>query len=303
MLTPGFMFATVVKDIRNRLGTFVEADANNFNGLWRDYMRVRVMINVDHPLKQKLNLKGQGDQACCVQFKYEGLTTFCFVCGRLGHSERFCDKIFDTPLHLIEKPYGPGMKAPSRGRTHSMGAKWLCQNVTYKGDAGADTAPPPLVSVVPVSAKSPEVSIDSSLIERIDRGIMFEELRRQPPTNSVVQAGLSYPTNSGVQIGPIIAHSASSDMEKHSHANLANLLVIPEGKHKRVDLSGLASSGPHGDQLSSSTTLGLLSSPHEKSQNLMVIDEAQPCYTLAEVRDGSKNEIGAGPGSQARRGL
>lgn len=163
-MTPGFISATVVKDIGNRMGTFVEADANNFNGLWRDYMRVCVMINVDHPLKRKLNLKGQGDQACCVQFKYEGLTTFCFVCGRLGHSERFCDKIFDTPLHLIEKPYGPGMKAPPRGRTHSMGAKWLCQNVAYKGDADVDTAPPPPVNVVPVSAKSPEVSIDSSLI-------------------------------------------------------------------------------------------------------------------------------------------
>lgn len=45
----------------------------------------------------------------------------------VGHGEKFYEKIFDTPLEAIEKPYGAFMKAESRRRTHTIGAKWLVQ--------------------------------------------------------------------------------------------------------------------------------------------------------------------------------
>lgn len=62
-----------------------------------------------------------------VNFKYEGVPTFCFICGMISHSEKFCERIFDTPLDKIEKPYGVWMKAEPRRRYQTIGSKWLRQ--------------------------------------------------------------------------------------------------------------------------------------------------------------------------------
>ncbi|XP_074352285.1 uncharacterized protein LOC141691445 [Apium graveolens] len=38
----GFISLRVVKDIGDYVGTFLESDANNFVGVWREYLRIRV---------------------------------------------------------------------------------------------------------------------------------------------------------------------------------------------------------------------------------------------------------------------
>uniref|UniRef100_A0A803NGP6 DUF4283 domain-containing protein n=1 Tax=Cannabis sativa TaxID=3483 RepID=A0A803NGP6_CANSA len=125
-LKTGFMSEIVVKQLGNYIGTFVESDKNNFMGLWRDYLRVRVTIQVDQPLKRKKKLQLMNGLVCYAHFKYEDLSTFCFICGILGHSERFCEVIFTTPPHMIKKYYSLELKAePQRRRQHSIGAKWL----------------------------------------------------------------------------------------------------------------------------------------------------------------------------------
>uniref|UniRef100_A0A803P4M6 Zinc knuckle CX2CX4HX4C domain-containing protein n=1 Tax=Cannabis sativa TaxID=3483 RepID=A0A803P4M6_CANSA len=125
-LKTGFMSEIVVKQLGNYIGTFVESDMNNFMGLWRDYLRVRVTIQVDQPLKRKKKLQVKNEPDCYAHFKYEDLSAFCFICCILGHSEKFCDVIFTTPPHLITKNYSFEMKAePRRRRQHSIGAKWL----------------------------------------------------------------------------------------------------------------------------------------------------------------------------------
>ena len=60
-----------------------------------------------------------------MEFRYERLTTFCFICGCLGHTDRKCSKIFDHPDGVVVKPYGPWMKA-SNGRSPISGAeRWF----------------------------------------------------------------------------------------------------------------------------------------------------------------------------------
>lgn len=49
------------------------------------------------------------------------------MCDLVGHGEKFCEKIFDTPLEMIEKPYGAWMRAEPRRRSHTIGIKWLKQ--------------------------------------------------------------------------------------------------------------------------------------------------------------------------------
>ncbi|KAK1380443.1 CCHC-type domain-containing protein [Heracleum sosnowskyi] len=126
-MSAGFMSQRVVTDIGNYIGVFVESDANNFIGAWREYLRVRVTLTLNKPLKRRMRLKKNDSNWCWVNFKFEGIPTFCFICGLIGHSEKYCEKLFDIPADQITKPYGVWMRAEPKRKTHSMGARWLRQ--------------------------------------------------------------------------------------------------------------------------------------------------------------------------------
>lgn len=126
-MSTGFMSLKVVTDIGNYIGRFIESDVNNFVGVWRDYLRVRVSIDLNKPLQRRMKLKRNDANWCLVNFKYEDIPTFCFIYEMIGHSEKFCERIFDTPPNKIVKPYGAWMRAEPRRRHQTIGAKWLRQ--------------------------------------------------------------------------------------------------------------------------------------------------------------------------------
>ncbi|KAM6548427.1 hypothetical protein CsatB_020103 [Cannabis sativa] len=113
-LQSGFKTARAVQQAGNYIGQFLGTDLNNFQGVWREYLRVRVRLNVDVPLKRRMKFRKKGGDAFYANFKYEKLPTFCFICGIMGHSERFCARLYDTPIEKIEKSYSLEMKAPIR---------------------------------------------------------------------------------------------------------------------------------------------------------------------------------------------
>lgn len=121
----GYMSQRVVKDIRDYAGKFVESDTNIFVGVWREYLRVRVTISLDVPLKRQMKLRKNAETWCWVNFKYEGVPALCFICRMVGHSDKYCAKLFDTPAEEIGKPYGPWLRADPRRRSHTIGCKWL----------------------------------------------------------------------------------------------------------------------------------------------------------------------------------
>ncbi|KAF2312986.1 hypothetical protein GH714_003079 [Hevea brasiliensis] len=97
----GFMFEQMVSIIGNYVGEYIEADFSNFTDAWRSYMRLRVWIDVRNPLKRCMKLKKSGGEWVWVVFKYKRLPTFCFIYGKLGHSERFCEQDYPS-----ERPFG-----------------------------------------------------------------------------------------------------------------------------------------------------------------------------------------------------
>lgn len=105
-LGTGFMSQRVVTDIGNHIGKFVETDANNFVGVWREHFRVRVSIPLDVPLKRRMKLRKIVTEWCWVTFKYEAVPNLCFICGLIGHSDKFCAKLFEAQGDEIQKPYG-----------------------------------------------------------------------------------------------------------------------------------------------------------------------------------------------------
>lgn len=94
----GFMSDKVAQAVGNFLGTLVEVDVDNFSWVFRSYMRIRVKLNVHQQLKQKMKLRTQRGESFLIHFKYEHLPQFCFYCGCLDHSDRFCSLLFDNPF-------------------------------------------------------------------------------------------------------------------------------------------------------------------------------------------------------------
>lgn len=121
----GFMSQRVATDIGNYICAYIDGNPNNFVGVWRDYLRIRVSIPLNVPIKRRMKLKKSDNDWCWVNFQYEAIPTFCFICGLIGHGERFCEKIFDAQMESIEKPYGVWLRAEPRKRSHTMGSKWL----------------------------------------------------------------------------------------------------------------------------------------------------------------------------------
>lgn len=121
----GFRSEQVVKDIGNYIGIFVNSDPKNFAGDRREYLRVMVTIDIEMPLKRKMKIKKKGGEWFWVTFKYEHVPTFCFIYGIVGHSERFCPKLFEQEGELTERPYGPWPRAITRRSAQTLGSKWL----------------------------------------------------------------------------------------------------------------------------------------------------------------------------------
>ena len=124
-LPVGFMSGKILKDIGNYIGVFVESDENNLISIWRNYMRIRVTIDVRKPLKRRMKLKKAGDDWLWIDFKYERLHIFCFICGLLGHTEKQCPNLYEFPHGGLEKPYGHWLKASNRRSTLNSGDRWL----------------------------------------------------------------------------------------------------------------------------------------------------------------------------------
>lgn len=83
-LRAGFMTEKVVKEVGNYIGSFVESCPSNFRGVWREYLRVRVTIDLSKSLKRRMKVRKTGNDWFWIVFKYENAPTFCFICGLMG---------------------------------------------------------------------------------------------------------------------------------------------------------------------------------------------------------------------------
>lgn len=122
----GFMSENILMNIGNFVGQFVKSDPNNFNESWRMYARIRVTMDLEKPLRRRMKIKREGGEWSWVNFKYERLSTFCFVCGLMGHSDRDCSLVYANPEMDIPRAYGVWLRAPNRNTgNQNSGAKWL----------------------------------------------------------------------------------------------------------------------------------------------------------------------------------
>ncbi|XP_074352886.1 uncharacterized protein At4g02000-like [Apium graveolens] len=115
----GFKSEYVLKSIGNYVGRFLESDSKNFERMGRNYLRIMVAIDVMKPLKSKMRIKKAGDDWMWFQFKYERLPSFCFFCGLIGHTEKFCEALFDNPQGTEIRNYDGSLRATMRKQSIS----------------------------------------------------------------------------------------------------------------------------------------------------------------------------------------
>lgn len=121
----GFKSEFILKSIGNYVGSFLESDPRNFQGMSRNYLRIKIAIDVSRPLKSQMRIKKPGGEWLRIQFKYERLLSFCFYCGRIGHTEKFCEDLFDNPQENETKRYDSSLRAPVRKQGISTENQWI----------------------------------------------------------------------------------------------------------------------------------------------------------------------------------
>ena len=86
-------------------------------------MRVKVQIDVSQPLKHWKKFFLSNGSSSQVLFKYERLGLFFFLCGKLGHTERFYDFHFSMAVDSMARGWGNWLKTSFR--SSSFGGGWL----------------------------------------------------------------------------------------------------------------------------------------------------------------------------------
>lgn len=69
-----------------------------------------------------------------VQLKYERLPNFCFACGIISHSGRYCPTVFGVPMVGGEQLFGPDLRAGGRSNMPPVN-RWLVTEHS-KGSSG-----------------------------------------------------------------------------------------------------------------------------------------------------------------------
>lgn len=122
-LPNGFMTESAGKQLGDFLGTFLQYDPNNNTSIWRECMRIK--IDVRKPLKRKKKICRRNGSENIVQCKYERLGDFCFTCGLVTHTERFCSIRLQSLSPELVREWGVWLRAPSRRSTGPKRSRWL----------------------------------------------------------------------------------------------------------------------------------------------------------------------------------
>ncbi|MBA0753581.1 hypothetical protein Gogos_005593, partial [Gossypium gossypioides] len=118
------MNESMARQFGNFCGKFIEYDTSIPTLGSQSYLRTRVCLDVTAPLKRKKKILCGKSLVVYARFKYEKLSLFCFICGRLGHGESF------YPLRLQIEPskiifgWDLSLRATTR-RRNVMDSRWL----------------------------------------------------------------------------------------------------------------------------------------------------------------------------------
>jgi 14-3-3 protein epsilon len=177
----------------NYIGKFVEYDKNNNSSFWRQYMRIRVQIDVRSPLKKNTKVKNREGEWCIVKFKYEKLGIFCFVCGIMGHAENKCAVLFSKELDDGIREWSAEIRADPRRQRSRVTSRWLRDEKGGRAEQGGgntavhssfpvdnSTMAAELAATTITSSHNRPNCNHSAIITRKEQSLVINDLLSQP---------------------------------------------------------------------------------------------------------------------------
>ncbi|KAF3952870.1 hypothetical protein CMV_021626 [Castanea mollissima] len=103
------MAEEIGKNIGSKIGRVLEVDKRAMQAGQAKFLRIRVEVPIDKPLRRGGYVKNEEGGRYWVDFRYERLPVFCYICGVLGHDEKHCPL---KPMEqYAERQYGEWLKA------------------------------------------------------------------------------------------------------------------------------------------------------------------------------------------------
>ncbi|CAN1744279.1 hypothetical protein LINPERHAP1_LOCUS2066 [Linum perenne] len=97
-------------------------------------MRLRVTLDVRQPLKREKRVRrNQGASVLC-KFRYEKLPNFCYICGKLGHIDRYCEVLYRVSGDKVVRLWDEELRAPPRKQRAKPTDRYL-----LKKDSGQES--------------------------------------------------------------------------------------------------------------------------------------------------------------------
>ncbi|GLT75917.1 hypothetical protein SLA2020_476090 [Shorea laevis] len=203
-LPKGCMTPENIQLIGSLFPRLISWDKSTLGGL-ESFLRLRVAIDVHSPLLTSFQFRIQGDEICSAEFKYEKLVDFCYQCGMLGHTNKFCNDFRRTAEdgNDVTQPkpqYGPHLRAPAYSPRKHFGSIRAAKHVTQSNDvypikpaqlrhAAKETLPD-----TPTNAEQRKFQDVASFAEprvSTDAGRRVNLLFSQTPPNALIEANPS----------------------------------------------------------------------------------------------------------------
>lgn len=88
-------------------------------------MRIKVRLDVKKPLKQRKKITMRNGEEVFISCKYEWLGDFCFTCGIMSRTERYCSKFLNKGTEEVQNEWGSWLRAQPRRSQGTVKSKWL----------------------------------------------------------------------------------------------------------------------------------------------------------------------------------
>ena len=125
------MTEAIGKDIGSKIGRVLEVDKRAMQAELAKFLRVRVEVTIDKPLRRGGFVKNEEGERVWVDFRYERLPNFCYICGCLGHDEKHCQ--VSPTEQRSGRQYGDWLKAGGAIKNGGEGERLKMQSEAKKG--------------------------------------------------------------------------------------------------------------------------------------------------------------------------
>lgn len=133
------------------------------------FLRIRDEVYTSKPLPDGFILPRVNRQLARITFKYERLSKFCYICGRLGHVQLSCPHVHKSD---VEPQYGQSMRAKGQEQIRTNKVEENMVNSSFPKLSNAKRLP--LLS--PIQINEPRNNINIS----VKNNLVLKKFQSQP---------------------------------------------------------------------------------------------------------------------------